>query len=111
MIESTEPSEPVEQEEGNENVPNDNPFNPNDISISIVPRTIGQLVEMLEYDEILIPKYQRLPNLWKPKTKSRFIESLMLNLPIPLFYFDEGADKKWRVIDGLQRISTLDILY
>ncbi|MBP1631555.1 MAG: hypothetical protein H6Q15_2448 [Bacteroidetes bacterium] len=98
----------IEQELGNENVQSEIPFNPNDISINIVPRTIGQLVDMLEYNEILVPKYQRLPNLWGEKKKSRFIESLMLNLPIPLFYFDEGDDKKWRVIDGLQRISTLE---
>jgi uncharacterized protein with ParB-like and HNH nuclease domain len=98
----------IELEEGNEDINNEIPFNPNDININIVPRNIGQLVEMLEYDEIIIPKYQRLPNLWNIKMKSRFIESLMLNLPIPLFYFDEGDDKKWRVIDGLQRISTLE---
>jgi hypothetical protein len=98
----------VEPEEGNENIKTEIPFNPNDISINIVPRTIGQLVDMLRYGEILIPSYQRLPNLWSPKKKSRFIESLMLSLPIPLFYFDESEDKKWRVIDGLQRISTLE---
>lgn len=98
----------IEQELGNENIQNEIPFNPNDISINIVPRTIGQLVDMLEYNEILVPKYQRFPNLWPDKKKSRFIESLMLNLPIPLFYFDEGDDKKWRVIDGLQRVSTLE---
>lgn len=96
------------ESEGNEQVSHEVPFNPNDISVSIVPRTVGQLVDMLEYDEIIIPSYQRLPNLWDDKKKSRFIESLMLNLPIPLFYFDEGEDKKWKVIDGLQRISTLE---
>lgn len=98
----------VEKEEGNENVKTEIPFNPNDISINIIPRTIGQLVDKLEYGEILIPSYQRLPDLWSQKKKSRFIESLMLNLPIPLFYFDEAEDNKWRVIDGLQRISTLE---
>lgn len=98
----------IEREEGNENVHTEIPFDPNDININIVPRNIGQLVELLEDDIIIIPPYQRLPNLWTDKMKSRFIESLILNLPIPLFYFDEGADKKWRVIDGLQRISTLD---
>lgn len=98
----------IEKEDEFENKKNEIPFNPNDISVNIIPRTIGQLVEMLEYDEILVPKYQRLPNLWSLKKKSRFIESLMLNLPIPLFYFDEGEDKKWRVVDGLQRISTLE---
>ncbi|MDR1678437.1 MAG: DUF262 domain-containing protein [Prevotellaceae bacterium] len=98
----------VEPEEGNENVKVEIPFNPNDISINIIPRTIGQLVDKLEFAEILIPSYQRLPDLWNEKKKSRFIESLMLNLPIPLFYFDEAEDNKWRVIDGLQRISTLE---
>lgn len=98
----------VEEEVGNEDVSNDVPFDPNDIVVNIVPRTVGQLVEMLEYNEIMVPKFQRLPNLWDLKKKSRFIESLMLNLPIPLFYFDESGDKIWRVIDGLQRISTLE---
>jgi hypothetical protein len=112
-------AEYIEPEEGNENVKAEIPFNPNDISISIVPRTIGQLVDMLRYGEILIPAYQRLPNLWDNKKKSRFIESLMLNLPIPLFYFDETEienkekgikEKKWMVIDGLQRMSALEHL-
>ena len=98
----------IEIEEGNDDIRIEIPFDPNEISINIVPRTIGQLVDMLKYNEILIPAYQRLPNLWNGKKKSRFIESLMLSLPIPLFYFDEADDKKWRVIDGLQRMSTLE---
>jgi len=109
MIEQKEND--VEKEEGNENIRNEVPFNPNDININIIPRTIGQLVDMLEYNEILVPKFQRLPNLWDLKKKSRFIESLMLSLPIPLFFFDEGDErgkKIWRVIDGLQRMSTLE---
>lgn len=98
----------IEVEEGNENIKIDIPFNPEEINIKIIPRNIGQLVELLEDNQILIPKYQRLPNLWNDTKKSRFIESLMLDLPIPLFYFDEGDDKKWYVVDGLQRISTLE---
>lgn len=98
----------IELEQDSQEVKSDIPFNPNDIAVNIVPRTIGQIVEMLEYNEIIRPQYQRSPDLWNAKKKSRFIESLMLNLPIPLFYFDEGEDKKWRVIDGLQRVSTLE---
>jgi len=96
------------EEEDNEDVKTEIPFNPNDISINIIPRTIGQLIEMLRYGEIKVPSYQRLPNLWNEKKKSRFIESLMLNLPTPLFYFDEAENKDWKVVDGLQRISTLE---
>lgn len=98
----------VEKETGNDEIKIEIPFNPEDINIKIVPRNIGQLVELLEDNQILIPKYQRLPNLWSPTKKSRFIESLMLDLPIPLFYFDEGDNKKWLVVDGLQRVSTLE---
>jgi hypothetical protein len=98
----------IEEEIGNEEVKIEVPFNPSDINIKIVPRNIGQLVELLEDNQILIPKYQRLPNLWSETKKSRFIESLMLDLPIPLFYFDERDDKKWYVVDGLQRMSTLE---
>lgn len=98
----------VEEELGNENVLIEIPFNPSEINIKSIPRNIGQLVELLEDDQILIPKYQRLPNLWSETKKSRFIESLMLDLPIPLFYFDERDDKKWYVVDGLQRMSTLE---
>jgi hypothetical protein len=96
------------EKEDNNNVTIEIPFNPEDINVKVIPRNIGQLVELLEDKQILIPKYQRLPNLWTTKEKSRFIESLMLELPIPLFYFDESDDKKWYVIDGLQRMSTLE---
>lgn len=98
----------IEIEEGNENIKIEVPFDPSEINIKIIPRNIGQLVELLEDNQILIPKYQRLPNLWSETKKSRFIESLMLDLPIPLFYFDEGDDKKWYVVDGLQRMTTLE---
>lgn len=110
MLNNTSKEEEIEREEGNDNVKIEVPFDPNDITINIIPRTIGQLVEKLEDHQILVPKFQRLPNLWDLKKKSRFIESLMLNLPIPLFYFDESSDDKniWRVIDGLQRMSTLE---
>ncbi len=98
----------IEEELGNEDIRIDKPFNPAEINIKIIPRNIGQLIELLGDNQILIPKYQRLPNLWSEIKKSRFIESLMLDLPIPLFYFDERDDKKWYVVDGLQRMSTLE---
>lgn len=107
-MEENEEIEDVEFEQGNEDLKIEVPFDPSEINIKIIPRNIGQLVELLEDNQILIPKYQRLPNLWSETKKSRFIESLMLDLPIPLFYFDEGDDKKWYVVDGLQRMSTLE---
>lgn len=49
---------------------------------------------------------QRNNDLWNNVQKSQFIESLMINLPVPLFYFD-GSTKPWRIIDGLQRLYTI----
>ncbi len=49
---------------------------------------------------------QRNSGLWNTVQKSRFIESLMIKIPIPAFYFD-GSQKPWRVVDGLQRLHTI----
>lgn len=50
--------------------------------------------------------FQRMPDLWNTERKSLFIESLMIKMPIPMFYLD-GTQKPWRVIDGLQRLNTI----
>ncbi|MDR3188016.1 MAG: DUF262 domain-containing protein [Prevotellaceae bacterium] len=98
----------IEQELKDENIVIDNPFNPNDIKVSTQPLTLGDLIERLEYKEIkLNSEFQRLPDLWNDTKKSRLIESVLLRLPVPTFYFDGSNDNKWEVIDGLQRISTL----
>jgi hypothetical protein len=84
------------------------PFNPNDIKVKTQPLTLGDIIERLEYKEIkLYSEFQRSPDLWNNTKKSRLIESILLRLPIPTFYFDGSDDNKWEVIDGLQRISTL----
>lgn len=54
----------------------------------------------------LSPEFQR-NEVWKDITKkSKFIESLMLNIPIPIFYCYDTAIE-WQVIDGKQRLSTI----
>ncbi len=54
------------------------------------------------------PAYQRR-DAWRAGTKSRFIESLMLGLPIPQLVFAESKGKRgsYIVIDGKQRLLTL----
>lgn len=54
----------------------------------------------------LTPEYQR--NLvWNDQRKSALIESLMLKIPIPSFYLDEGDNGQKSVIDGMQRLTTI----
>jgi len=50
--------------------------------------------------------YQRKEE-WNNKKKSRFIESLLLNLPIPLIYMRERSDGKIEVVDGQQRLGAV----
>ena len=84
------------------------PFDPKDIKIIVEPKTIDHLVTRLRYDEInLNTEFQRKGNLWKPDVQSRLIESILLRLPLPAFYFDATDDSKWLVVDGLQRLWSI----
>lgn len=84
------------------------PFNPKDINILVEPKTIGQLVTRLKFDEIdLNTEFQRMGNLWSDEKQCRLIESILLRLPLPAFYFDASDENKWLVVDGLQRLWSL----
>lgn len=54
----------------------------------------------------LSPDFQR-NMVWDIQRKSLLIESLMLKIPIPAFYFQEDINGDKLVIDGLQRLSTI----
>ena len=105
-------------------------YNPDDVNIRLQHFRVYEIIEMIKgqrmaYDDEDLklisdrPKkssnqldiwgeddLQRNNNLWAKPVKSKFIESLMIRLPIPALYFD-GSQKPWRIIDGLQRIYTI----
>jgi hypothetical protein len=93
------------------------PFDPNLIRIRRDPFTLGELIDKIEHNEVnFFTLFQRKENLWDETKQSRLIESVLLKLPLPAFYFDElmREDEKtkektyyWQVIDGLQRCSVL----
>jgi len=56
---------------------------------------------------LYVPKYQR-EFVWKPDRQSKFIESILLGLPIPPMYFAEIDEGILEVIDGSQRIRTIN---
>lgn len=81
-------------------------FIPAEVNISQKPINVYNLMERLENHEIdLTPGFQRKGNLWSLKQQSQLIESLMLKIPIPAFYFNAADDNCWVVIDGLQRLT------
>lgn len=82
------------------------PFDPNAIDVDISVVNLGSLLEQLEYKEIdLQPEFQRASDVWPQIKKSRLIESVLLGLPLPSFYFSEDPEtNKLLVVDGLQRL-------
>lgn len=68
--------------------------------------SFNELLSMYEDKELVInPDYQRLFR-WSEEKESRFIESLILELPLPPLFVIEVEDGKYELIDGLQRFST-----
>ena len=69
--------------------------------------SIGELANLYRDGELDIhPEFQRFYR-WDDEQKSRFIESILLGIPIPSFFVAQREDGKWDVIDGLQRLSTI----
>lgn len=84
------------------------PFNPKDIDILSQTMTIYNIMCKLRYDEIVLnPDFQRLPNLWNDEKQSRLIESLIIGIPLPTFYFDMEDNGSLIVVDGLQRLTAI----
>lgn len=55
----------------------------------------------------LNPDYQRYEGLWNRKKQSRLIESILMGIPIPVFYFAANIGGGLSVVDGLQRLHTI----
>lgn len=68
--------------------------------------SFNELLDMHSNGELNIsPDYQRLFQ-WSEGARSRFIKSLLLQMPVPPIYVVEEEDGKYLLIDGLQRISS-----
>ncbi|EGR1192370.1 MULTISPECIES: DUF262 domain-containing protein [Vibrio harveyi group] len=66
-----------------------------------------EIINLYKEGDIKIsPEYQRLFR-WDMERQTQFIESLLLNIPVPTLFFYIDEDGRQEVIDGLQRISTI----
>lgn len=97
----------LEEEKANAYLRNDK-FDTSQVDIDIKRLAFDILIQRLKHGEIkLDPEYQRTANLWPLDQQSRFIESILIKLPLPAFYFDGQDDGNWVVVDGLQRLSAI----
>jgi hypothetical protein len=86
------------------------PFDPTKIDMTVKPLIIDSLIKRMKSDPPRIDlntEFQRRGNLWDETAQSRLIESLLVRIRIPAFYFDGTDDNCWEVVDGLQRLITL----
>jgi Protein of unknown function DUF262 len=78
-----------------------------DIRTDDYSMSIGEWLNLYNDGELDIhPEFQRFYR-WDPAQKSRFIESLLLGIPIPPIFVAQRPDGVWDVVDGLQRLSTI----
>lgn len=69
------------------------------------------LVRRLRKGDIFVPEFQR-DYVWSQVEASKLVESLLLGLPIPgIFLAKEGNSNKLLVIDGQQRLKSLQFFY
>lgn len=85
----------------------DRPYDPAAIRVDPKTFSLRQIIDMIDDGDLdLAPDFQR-NQVWKAKAKSRLIESILLRIPLPAFYFSADGDGRLRVVDGLQRLSTV----
>ncbi len=69
--------------------------------------SFGEIISLHENKELVIhPEYQRLFR-WSQEQRSRLIESILLELPIPQLFVIENENGVLELIDGLQRVSSV----
>jgi len=69
--------------------------------------SLGEIINLYKNEELIIdPVFQRLFR-WEDERKTRFIESLILGIPIPPIFVYQDENGIWELIDGLQRLSTV----
>ena len=97
----------VETERDDPDLKIERPFNPEEIRVRTTNTTVQLLVSRIEHNEVeLDPPFQR-SFIWKEERQSRLIESLLLRIPIPVFYVAADENENWLVVDGVQRMSTI----
>jgi hypothetical protein len=100
----------VEVEDADEGITRD-PWDPDLIRIHTRSYSLRQLVDMIDDGDVdLAPDFQR-EYVWKAPQRWGLIESLLLGIPLPSFYFNEDRDGRLQVVDGVQRLTTIHRFY
>lgn len=91
------------KDEVNDYYSNDDLYNINSYGADL---TFRELITMYEENELVKPELQR-KYVWDKTEASRFIDSLLLGLPVPSVFLSNTKDTKKLIVDGYQRIMTV----
>ncbi len=77
-----------------------------ELFIRTASRSIYEVLRRIKQDKyIMDPDFQR-DFIWPKKMQSKLIESVIMRIPLPVFYLAENSEGKMIVVDGLQRLTT-----
>ncbi len=95
----------LEEDEGKIGAPR--PYDPDKIRVDTNQFSLRNVLDMIDDREVdLAPDFQR-NQVWKSEQKSRLVESVLLRIPLPAFYFSSDRRGRMQVVDGVQRLTTL----
>lgn len=77
------------------------------IEFYLTEYSVEMLAQKVHVGDFVVPEYQR-NFTWEERRKSRFIESLIMGLPIPFIFFWEMSDGRLEIVDGSQRLRTIE---
>lgn len=83
------------------------PWDPKKIRITTKSFTLREIVSQIEDNDVdLSPDFQR-EYVWRQRQQTRLVESILLGIPLPAFYFNQSEDGSYQVVDGVQRLTTI----
>jgi len=85
------------------------PWDPKQIRITTKNFTVREVYTQIKDGELdLAPDFQR-SFVWENRRQVRLIESILLGIPLPAFYFNQDSQGSYQVIDGVQRLTTIKL--
>lgn len=76
------------------------------VKFTVTEYSFEFIVQKLNAGRYYVPEYQR-KLIWTPAKKSKFVESVLMGLPIPFVFFWQNEDGRLEIVDGSQRLRTI----
>ena len=76
------------------------------VKFTVTEYSFEFIVQKLNAGRYYVPEYQR-ELVWTPPKKSKFVESVLMGLPIPFVFFWQNEDGRLEIVDGSQRLRTI----